>query len=90
MTVKEILEAYKGEYYEVEFYVDTFRHSAGFHTDRVEFIESCSDEAEVLEHQLMDEEEYNNTILANTGERFTDFYDSEDKILVVKIEKDIE
>lgn len=31
----------------------------------------------------MDEEDYNNTILANAGDRFTDIYEKDDKILII-------
>lgn len=86
MTIKELKEMYKGEYSRIEVYVDEFQHQAGFHTDRIQECESWEDDAEVLEHELMDEEEYNNSILVNCGERFSDFFEPEEKILVVKVD----
>ena len=87
MTIKEVLEMYKGQYYCVEIYKDKFQHKAGFHTDRIVYVDGASDETEVIEHELMDKSEYENTILANTDVRWDDCYEENDKILVLKIKE---
>lgn len=88
MTVKEIkeLDYIKGQYADVEVYRNYNSDRMGFHTDRIQSVESCSEDEEVTEFQLMDGEDYNSSICANTGLKFEDLgFDPEDKILVLKI-----
>jgi hypothetical protein len=53
-----------------------------FHTDSIKSIdyEAIS---EVYDYQVMDADDYNSTVLANTGEKFEDMYEDGDKVLVV-------
>lgn len=37
----------------------------------------------------MDEEDYNSSVCANNGAKFSDFYDNGDKVLVLKIKENI-
>lgn len=83
--LKDIIANHIGSFADVEFYKDKFEKRIGFHTDRIEYIDEFTGDEEIVEWELMDEELYNNTILANCDSRFTDFYDSEDKILVIKV-----
>jgi hypothetical protein len=85
MKIDEVKEMFKNEYYAMEVYKDKWGHKSGFHTDRIEELENWSEDAEVLEYELMDEEAYNNSILANCGVSFTDMYEADDKILVIKL-----
>lgn len=87
MTVKEIkeLDNIKDQYVDIEVYRNYNSDRMGFHTDRIQSVESYSEDEEVIEFQLMDEEDYNSSICANTGASFADFFETEDKILVLKI-----
>lgn len=89
-TINEVLQRYKGDYTDYEVYRFTepaMYYRGNIHTDTVQYI---GDEVSVdydkvfnLDCQLMDEEDYNNSILANAGEYFTDFYNAEDKVLII-------
>lgn len=85
MTVKEIKEMYKGEYADIEFYkFSGRRHSV--HHDFIEDIESMKDDEEPEYYELMDEEEYDSSIMANTCEHadFEMWYDDKNaKVLVI-------
>ena len=84
MNIKETKALYNGEFSAVEVYkFNGKRHS--IHTDFIEEVDGCNDEAEVQTHQLMDEEEYNSTIFANCSNKFTDIYEKTDKVLVIVI-----
>lgn len=89
-TINEVLQYYKGDYTDIEVYRFTepsTYYGGKIHTDRIDYIgeELTIDYNKTfrLDCQLMDEEEYNNTVLANAGEYFTDFYNPSDKILVI-------
>lgn len=89
MTVKEIKELYKGEYAEVEFYkrTDNIHHSKPFCTDNCYWAEGEDDE-EVVIHELMDEEEYNQTLFANCSNtiNFEELYgDKNAKVLCIML-----
>ena len=49
MTIKEVLEMYKGQYYCVEIYKDKFQHKAGFHTDRIVYVDGASDKYDEID-----------------------------------------
>lgn len=91
MTIKEVKEMYKGEYADVEVYkTDEVgdHYPRHFHTDNCKAIDDYMEEAEVGLYELMDEEEYNNSILANTSERadFADWYDDKEaKVLCIML-----
>lgn len=88
MTVKEMKERYQGQYADIEVYeFNSKKHS--LHTDFVTYSEDYTDDSEcnIVFSGLLDKEEYEKTILANCGETFEDFYDSNDKILVLVLEK---
>lgn len=88
MTVKETLEYYKGKFVDVEVYRNFNSSRFGFHTDRIKSVENYDDNDEVIEEELMDEEDYSNSILANGGINadFEDWYGDKDaKVLCLKI-----
>lgn len=85
--VKEILNA--NSYDDVEFYRpmdEQHFNSCDLHGDTLWGSEPITNDEDVLEWQIMDEEDYNNTILANSGddESFAELFGDEDaKILVI-------
>lgn len=84
MELQEMLDRYEGQYVDVEYYqFNSKRHSV--HTD---FIKNWDcpqrdDKIDFIHSELMDEERYNESILANCSAAFTDFYNKGDKVLVV-------
>lgn len=88
MTIKETMEKYEGQYADVEVYRNFNSNRMGFHTDRIRSVEDYSSDDEAIECELMDESDYNNSILANTSlsANFAEWYDDANaKILVLKI-----
>lgn len=86
MKISEVKEMYHGQYTDYEVYVDKWQHQYGFHTDRVDCIDDYSDSDEAIEYDLMDKEDYSNSILANTCTSWEDYgYKDSDKILVIKV-----
>ena len=91
-TVAEVKEMYKGRYDDIEFYRFRFGQKI-IHTDCVKSIEyeDVSDDAPVEEFELMDEERYNFSVLANCCEEadFKTWYGSaKARVLVVIIADD--
>ena len=86
-TVAEIKKMYEGRYADIEFYKFRFNNRI-IHTDCIEYIEDVSDDAPVEDFELMDEERYNFSVLANCCEEadFKTWYgSSEARVLVVII-----
>lgn len=91
-TVKDVKELYKGEYAEIEVYkpVGVGEHYPDhFHTDNCKGIEEgFDDESEVGLYELMDEDDYNDSILANSCMKadFGEWYGSKDaKVLCMML-----
>ena len=75
MTIKEIKEMYEGQYEEIEVYsaLSVGKHYPDhFHTDNCKFTEEFTDESKVGLYELMDEEDYNHSIMANASD-YADF-----------------
>ena len=93
MKLKEILEENNDRYY-VEVYVPKFgnndSHAYRFHTDFVDCIEDYTGEEEVIREVLMDREDYNNSVLANTSERAEDYMEENERILCVLVKHEVE
>lgn len=83
-TVKEVKEMYKNEFDYVEVYKTTCGKADHFHTDNCIEVDYEEDTL-VYMWELMDEWEYNHSILANTDFSFDDIFDKNDKILVMMI-----
>lgn len=84
MTVKETIEMYKGKYDFVEIYV-----GKSFHTDSCDSYETEQGmDYEAESWSLMNCEEYNNSILANTDTTTDDFGWEDEKILCILISKE--
>lgn len=86
-TVREIIEMHKGQCTEVEVYVYSDK-TERLHSDFIENVdEVCREElymdCEAADYELMGEDDYNRTVLANTCMQFSDCNDPGDKILVV-------
>ena len=95
-TKEELIEAVKDATQ-----IETYRYigkNHHIHTDTVKYIgNTCLDNSEIeelpfdengeidVDVQIMGEEEYNNTILANTCEYWSDMYEADDKIAVIVI-----
>lgn len=74
MTIKEVKELYKDEYADMEVYRPNCirNYPNHFHTDNCSFTEEFTDESEVGLYELMDEEDYNNSIMSNVSD-YADF-----------------
>lgn len=87
MTIKEIMDNYDGEFNAVEVF-ESKNNRKSFHTDQIQALDdsmySLSDE--VLDYELMDEEDYNNTVCANSSVSFSDVYEDNDKVLVILVQ----
>lgn len=96
-TVKELLNEYENEYNQVDIYAANCQEQYfKMHTDCLDSLygnDTCYtdprqfEDCFAIEWSLMDEEEYNNTVLANTGSRFDDFYEKNDRVLVIVLEE---
>lgn len=88
MKVSELLKEYSEKWtdYELYRYVGTKRN---IHTDNIKSVCGTHNELEVLDYALIDEEEYDKTVLANACESadFEDWYDDKNaKVLVIIVE----
>lgn len=86
-TVAEIKEMYNGRYDDIEFYKFKFGQK-NIHTDYIEYIdyEDVRDDAPVEDFELMDEERYKFSVLANdyTEADFQTWYgNSKARVLVI-------
>ena len=91
MTINEIIREHEGQVADVEICVAE-GSIENLYTDRIRSVEGLDQdhdyEFEEIAYHVMDEEDYDRTILANTGEYadFADWYDDEDaKVLVIAI-----
>lgn len=99
MTVKEVIEIYKGEYDLIEIFV-----GEKFHTDfcdsynpekgsgncekgKEDSLNSYCMDYKAEQYELMDCDEYNNTILANTETTTKDYGWKNEKILCILISR---
>lgn len=97
MTIKDVKEEYKNKYVELEVYEAMSGgkyYPSNFHTDNCRSLGEDSpygnydDDMEVGLYELMDEEEYNNTIMANCDiyADFEDWYGDKDaKVLCLSL-----
>lgn len=90
MNIKEVINTYKNEYTDIEVYYSISRNG-DIHTDNLRFIEEIPEDdmdgtGEVISWDLMDEEDYNNSVLANSciEADFAEWYDDKNaKVLVI-------
>lgn len=91
MTIKEIKEMYEGQYEEIEVYsaLSVGKHYPNhFHTDNCKFTAEFTDESEVGLYELMDEKDYNHSIMANASDYadFEEWYgNKEAKVLCIML-----
>ena len=84
-TVAEVKKMYEGRYADIEFYKFRFGQKR-IHTDCIEYIEDVSDNAPVEDFELMDEEKYKFSVLANDfmeADFKTWYGSSEARVLVI-------
>lgn len=87
MTVRELLNRKKGSYTDWEMYGALKDNNFEFHTDSIRSIRNDLD-AEVKAYEIMNEDRYDKTILANAMEcaNFKQWYDDKNaRILVIAI-----
>jgi hypothetical protein len=86
MTIKEVQEMFTGQYFDFEVYRNFNSNRLGFHTDRINSVDDYSESDEVTEYELMNREDYSQSVLANSSVSWEEYgLDDRDKILVVKI-----
>lgn len=91
MTIKELKEIFKNRYVDMEVYEANSKgkyYPRTFHTDNCRWIDDYTEESEVGLYELMDEEDYNNSLLANSSFSFSfeDYYGNKDvKILCIML-----
>lgn len=90
-TIKDVKAMYEGQYVHVEVYS---AHGVGkhypyyFHTDNCMCAEEFTDESEVGFYELMDEEDYENSLCANScvTADFDEWYGNKDaKVLCIML-----
>ena len=90
MTVKELREmlAERNEQYVEEYFVEFTGKKKSFHTDCIkDYIGIIREFYEVEDWSVMDCEEMNETLYANSCVRAEDIYSEENKVLVIAIKK---
>ena len=89
MNINEVKEFKNGSFTAVEVYkaTDNGYYSSDFHGDFIVELEDYTGKEEVKKWTIMDEEDYNNSILANCSVEFEEIYEKNDKILVIVIEQ---
>ena len=88
MTIKDVINEHKGEYVDCEVYEYTDRRRV-IHTDFIRSIDDPDMNAEVIDWELMDEDDYDKSVLANSSVSadFSEWYDDKEaKVLVIMIE----
>lgn len=91
MTIKEIMDRNLNKYVDVEVWLTDPGAWNRFHTDVISTCENWHDDTEVVDWELMDEEDYAHSIMANSciEADFAEWYGDKDaKVLVILIEKD--
>lgn len=87
-TLKELKARLKGEYADIEVYRPMSigdHYPNHFHTDNCKYTEDFNDDSEIGLYELMDEDDYNNSIYANCADTadFAELYgDRSAKVLV--------
>lgn len=77
MTIKEVREICADQYVEIEFYTrENVNYNHGWHGDFLKCVDEydISEDTQVDDWELMDEEKYGNSIIAN-GDITADFND---------------
>ena len=91
MTVKEAKESKLAkEANEIEVFRKNnygYTSSAPFHTDFFTEVEEYDPEEEIDSMELMDKEDYSNSVLANSSISFGDMFNDTDKILCILLKK---
>lgn len=89
MNINEVMELEQFNYSEVEIYkkeVDNL-NAIRMHGDFIKEVENYTGLEEVGHWTVMDEDDYNNSILVNSCINFSDIFKKNDKILVILLKK---
>lgn len=88
MNINEIKNIEKNNYTNVEVYKETNKgYSMAWHGDFLKEIENYTGLEKVERWTIMDEDDYNNSILVNCCVSFDDIYEKKEKILVILLKK---
>lgn len=88
MTIRDMMDQYAGQYVAMEVFRPKGKKiSLGF--DFIEEVERWDDawKVDIVHSGLYGEQEYNEKLLANTASSFSDFYDTQDKVLVILLDE---
>ena len=92
--LKELLKEHGKEYCDIEVFVPTScKLDKPFHTDSIQGTDDYNDNSKVLDYEIMDEEDYGTSVLANSCVRadFEEWYDDKNaKVLCILIDEEIE
>ena len=95
MTIRELLKAEHGNYDDWEVY-EPFAvgnsDNRGFYSDYIRGIDDVDMAAEVINYEIMDEEDYNNSVLANTSAcaDFEEWYDDKGaRVLCILVQTNV-
>ena len=89
MIIKDVKKIYKNrKFVEIEVYKQDKRNARhGFHGDFMKYLseDEWTDDMEVIDYEIMNEEEYNRSVCANCNEAdFKEYYDDKNaRVLVV-------
>lgn len=85
MTLKEMKLKENGNYVDMEVFYLNNSKDVSYHTDKIKSCDDYEDNMTIIDYRLMNEQEYNDTVLANSciEADFQDWYGKTDcKILV--------
>lgn len=87
MKIREIINDYEGEFKAIEVYEST-DGKRSFHTDHISAVDDSEwmNDDEAVDYELMDEDDYNSSVCANSSESFGDSYEEGDKVLVILVQ----
>lgn len=84
MNINEIKNLEKNNYTELEVYKEINKgYARSFHGDFMKEVENYTGLEEVNIWTIMNEDDYNNSILANCCVQFDEIYNKNDKILAI-------
>ena len=87
MKIREIINDYEGEFKAIEVYEST-DGKRSFHTDHIAAVDDSEwmNDDEAVDYELMDEDDYNSSVCANSSESFGDSYEEGNKVLVILVQ----
>lgn len=92
--INETLQEFKklhdlSQFADVYYCVDKFSNNRyKWHTDYIDLIDDVSDDAIVIDYEIMNIDDLNKTFYANTGINANDIYYSDEEVIFIKLEKE--